>query len=272
MVKATCPTCSKEFKDVAKHTCLAGECPHCRTILKNVKKHSCPVVKFNQVVDSVLDELKPKGSCAACGSEFFGGRFLKHAIGEKRYCRTCWFRPEHQAVYQAQKQALEAQVREFLVAEGKTGCTLCHEKLVELHRTVVYYEFDHVDVGEKDFNVGKAIMQLLPAAEIFTELKKCRLLCDSCHDVTTAVQKNSGVHDIRRELLVADRQLSQRVSSNVERWSRALIRKRKRNSEEQPLLEQDSLQRFAAPSPPATSQQLGAELLTAVTGPNTPSC
>jgi hypothetical protein len=158
-------------------------------------------------------------------------------------------------------------VREFLVAEEKTSCNLCSEHLVEPLRTAVYYEFDHVDVGEKDFNVGTAIMQLRPAAEIFTELRKCRLLCDSCHDVVTAVQKKSGVHDIPRELLVADGELSRRVHSNVERWSRGLIRKRKRDSEGEPV----SRQQVATPPPAPDSQQLGAEQFTAVTGTNTPA-
>lgn len=117
---------------------------------------------------------------------------------------------------------MEAAFRDHLRRSRKTTCSLCKLEVVDATPSV-YFEFDHVDLGRKTFNVGSAIMQLRPLEEIVSEIELCRLLCDMCHSIVTRVQQVTGAYNIPRDLLRANATLNQEVLNKVHSMSMVLL-------------------------------------------------
>lgn len=150
---------------------------------------------------------------------------MRYQIRDMRFCRDCWFQPNHRQDYLERKTELEASLRDNLRELQKTTCALCKVEVVDATPRV-HFEFDHVDLGSKKFNVGCAIMQLQPLEEILQEIEGCRLLCDRCHSVVTRVQQLSGASSIPQRLLLSDALLNQEVQNKVRdislRWLHSL--------------------------------------------------
>lgn len=52
-----------------------------------------------------------------------------------------------------------------------------------------FLEFDHIDPNDKSFDIKANVT--LSNSEVYEELKKCQLLCKTCHQQKTA-KENSG--------------------------------------------------------------------------------
>lgn len=221
-----CPSCNKSFQNIKRHICHGGTCEHCKLFFQNIKVHRCPVMKFLNFNESELDKLLPGDTCSRCRKVFFGGRFVRYRMSGNRYCRDCWFEPGHRQVYLQRKKQLELEVVEYLQTRQKTDCALCRMQLVGSAQ-LVHFEFDHIDVAEKRVNVGAAIMELGRKEDIFAEIDRCRLLCDVCHSVVTRVQQATGLHNIPREVLLADTELIRQAMTKTDSLAQFLLKKRK---------------------------------------------
>jgi hypothetical protein len=179
-------------------------------------------IKFRNFKIEDVHELSPSAECSRCKRKFFGARFVRYKCINENFCRDCFFEAEYRKNYINTKADLEALLREHLRAAHKTKCALCGVEVVD---SVIHYEFDHVDVGSKSFNVGHGILELLPFEEICREIEYCRLLCDLCHSAVTRVQQASGVSNIPREVLLSNAALQQQITTKVDAASKALIAK-----------------------------------------------
>jgi hypothetical protein len=78
------------------------------------------------------------------------------------------------------KQEIELKVIEYLKANP---CVSCGET------NLLVLDFDHL--GNKEFNIAKAIWSIYSWSKIDKEIKKCQVLCSNCHRIKTAHQLNT---------------------------------------------------------------------------------
>ena len=70
--------------------------------------------------------------------------------------------------------------------KAKLGCEFCGFKD---HTLLRYLEFDHLDPSNKVCAISKMVERDYTLEELIEEIKKCRVLCRSCHRIHTDEQK-----------------------------------------------------------------------------------
>lgn len=96
--------------------------------------------------------------CVDCGKEF---------ISRRLRCPTCFF-----------KLNIKRRLKEVHDIVG-TSCWICgYDKGIQAKGVL---EFHHMSPSEKDFNVSSREMAMFSMDRIWTEIKKCSLLCCRCH-------------------------------------------------------------------------------------------
>jgi len=80
---------------------------------------------------------------------------------------------------QSEKAARKMARRKYWISKYKVsvGCSSCGYKE---HASAL--DFDHLDDGEKEFHIAQT-MGRKNLKVLFTEIRKCRVLCANCHRV-----------------------------------------------------------------------------------------
>lgn len=192
--KTTCKHCNKQY--TRKHTCPHGQCTKCGEHFKYLKRHICPVENLEKIDVSAIVENARMSTfiCEVCRVQHFTNklRVFKNIC----ICRDCYTIPE---VF-AERRHLGNLLILDDVQKGKTNCKLCQKQLIDpqTNTRLCNIERDHVDVFEKQDNVGTMVMQGKRLQDIIRENDKCRSLCVACHSAVTFVEWKVGIYGLKK--------------------------------------------------------------------------
>ena len=79
----------------------------------------------------------------------------------------------------AEKLARKVARRKYWISKYKIRCG-CSECGYREHFAAL--DFDHIDENKKSFHIAQA-MGRVKIKDLFTEIRKCRILCANCHRV-----------------------------------------------------------------------------------------
>ncbi len=200
-VMITCPKCKKQFKILESHEkCHGGICLTCGEQYNDLRDHAerCPVVKLNLFINNKNYNTQAI-FCMLCRTPFFTQKKLKSWKG----CLLCVDCMKNPMIIQEQK-LLRNMLHCHLICTKQTQCAHCLKSVLqsEIGRslsTLADFEFDHVNSFNKSESVGHMCLQGCDFSDIINEMKKCRVLCISCHDAVTCVQTNNGLLRLKKQ-------------------------------------------------------------------------
>ena len=150
---------------------------------------SPPVKEVGEQQQEVIlteDELRDmilsmRQSCNHCGVEVY------HALrkwSDQKVCSSCYdgVFEKHCIVF-----------NDWLRAEGIKGCAFCGKERINPSE----FHFDHVNMFEKKGTVGNMLFDGVNMDTIKEEVKKCQLLCVSCHAIVTKMEVRLGFTQLK---------------------------------------------------------------------------
>jgi hypothetical protein len=62
------------------------------------------------------------------------------------------------------------------------------------------FQYDHINMFDKEESVCTMVMDGFPIEQIYQEIDKCQILCDSCHAIVTHIERALGFTQEKRSL------------------------------------------------------------------------
>ena len=157
---------------------------------KNKYIELCPLdKKLKQKLSKLTDEFiykvldENKKQCEVCNK--FQYNYLNTWKGKKE-CDECY---QHDSII----KELWRQVNKFCIENKMTHCAFCKKEKC-YKRT---FNYDHLNMFHKLDSVGTLIYTGEDLNVILNEVKKCQLLCVSCHSVVTKIEQKIGFTSIK---------------------------------------------------------------------------
>lgn len=133
----------------------------------------CTKCKEEKALDSFGKKGKGLNSqCKSCVSEWHSNYWKQDSSRRQRV----WDK------FYERRDIVQTNVANFL---KQNPCKECGES------NILKLDFDHIDPSEKVYNISEAIQLGRPWSKIENEIKKCQVLCASCHRVRSAYQSNN---------------------------------------------------------------------------------
>jgi hypothetical protein len=139
------------------------------------------LTKLDDMIDSFMVEKQQV--CEICTQYQFNGL---HEWKGKQECDTCY-------QHEDEIRHLWLQVRLFSIKQGMTHCSFCNKE----HTVNTSFHYDHMNMFNKLDNVSSLVYKGEPIDIILHEIKKCQLLCVSCHALVTKVEQRLGFTGIK---------------------------------------------------------------------------
>ena len=161
---------------------------------KNKYIELCPLdkklkQKLSKLTDDFIGQLleENKKHCEVCNKYQFN--CLNKWKGKKE-CDEC---------YQHDTEIKEAwrQVNKFCIENRMTHCAFCNkEKTIKSS-----FNYDHVNMFNKLESVGTMVYSGEEIDTVLDEVKKCQLLCVSCHSIVTKIEQKLGFTQIKMNMI-----------------------------------------------------------------------
>lgn len=203
-----CLKCNKNY--VRTHTCLVGTCQLCHQEYKNLAKHKCIVSKaLNYDCKQIIDTISIY-QCSACNIKYIDKKRIRVFKGIE-LCVNCYNIPE---IYYDIK-CIRHQLNLYYISHKLTKCSICYKNLIDDKTawTINKFEADHINIHDKNLNIGQMITQGYSIESIIEELQYCRLLCIFCHDIVTFSQQKTGLYTLKHNSTISTNVI-QRVQKN----------------------------------------------------------
>jgi len=151
-----------------------------------IQKH----IEKNIDIDLFLENLnKSENKCFECNKILFiDGSIWKNYIWKgNKFCDTCYSK------YYDEREIIRKKITEYRFVQ----CEFCHS--IKLYKDERYH-FDHLNMFDKDKNIYTMIREGIDIEKIYEEIDKCQILCLSCHDKVTNIEKLFGFTKMKTSL------------------------------------------------------------------------
>lgn len=173
-----------DWEEVSEH--MGASVSSC----KNKYIELCPLDKklkqqLSKLTDDFMDHLldDSKKQCEVCNKVQYN--YLNKWKGKKE-CDECYH-------HEAEISELWRQVNKFSIENKMTHCGFCDkEKTYKSH-----FNYDHLNMFNKVDSVGSLVYNGEDLGVILNEVKKCQLLCVSCHSIVTKIEQKLGFTNIK---------------------------------------------------------------------------
>ena len=145
------------------------------------KKANEVVIQHNITDDEIREIVVSRIQECICGEKVHTCK----KFGEKHMCYSC---------YIVKYNELSAKIEDYLKQIGMTECKICGIP----RYGIAGFHFDHINMFNKDDNVGLMICRGAEYHTIIEEINKCQLLCISCHRMVTALEARLGFLKAKR--------------------------------------------------------------------------
>ena len=102
-------------------------------------------------------------------------------------CDTCWSK------YDNHRKLIWEQIKIYKF----TQCEICHS--IQTYPSE-RYQYDHLNMFNKDKSICSMVNEGLNIEEIYSEIDKCQILCLSCHHIVTDIEHRLGFTRIKQTL------------------------------------------------------------------------
>jgi len=149
----------------------------CKMLYGEIPWHD--LVRRTNNISSILQQLSFK-NCEQCGKNkctIKVNPFRKWK--EKNICDTCF------------KNTFEEREKtwEYISKYKPIQCVFCNN--IKEHKDERYH-FDHINMFDKGDNIYNMVMEGVPMENIYQEIDKCQILCISCHQIITHMERALG--------------------------------------------------------------------------------
>jgi len=147
--------------------------------------------------DLKLDDLisKKMRYCDGCDVPFFPDR--DHGVWKNLlFCSNCVKIPEILKEQNVQRLLMN----ENMIRSEETSCQKCMRPVIlQCGEKITKFEFDHINSLAKlnARTVGGLLLTGSSVSDMFLEMRKCRVLCVSCHSAVTYAQRYFGVMGLK---------------------------------------------------------------------------
>ena len=148
---------------------------------KSVPKVKKDVILHDITDDAIREIVVSRIQECICGKKLH----MCKKFGEQRTCYSCYIEKYNE---------LSAKIEDYLKQIGMTECKICG-----IPRSgIAGFNFDHINMFNKDDNVGLMICRGAEYHTIIEEINKCQILCISCHRMVTALEAKLGFFKAKR--------------------------------------------------------------------------
>jgi hypothetical protein len=102
--------------------------------------------------------------------------------------------------YRTHKSSIDEtwmKINNYLEQHNKNGCYFCKRKRDNI---IGGFHFDHINMFEKNDNICSMVDHGSTLEEIIEEINKCQLICISCHNIITTIERNLGYHRLKSNI------------------------------------------------------------------------
>lgn len=162
------------------------------TNCKNKYNELCPIdtklkIKLNKLTDEFIEKLLEdnKKICEVCGKYQYNSLNIWKGIKE---CDECYYQHNNEI------KLLWIEIRKYCIENQMAHCLFCNKE--KKNKTV--FNFDHINMFDKDNSIITMIYTGEPIELIINEVKKCQVLCKSCHCIVTKIENTLGFIPIKK--------------------------------------------------------------------------
>ncbi len=146
------------------------------------KRKAEPIVRYDISDGEIRDMVRSRiRKCEDCKCNII----MCRRFNQKALCYSCYIVCHSQ---------LSQRIDEYMTGIGMTECNICKKKRVGFEG----FHFDHINMFNKDDNVGLMIARGVEYSKIIEEISKCQLLCIHCHAMVTAMEIKLGFLKAKR--------------------------------------------------------------------------
>ena len=126
--------------------------------------------------------------CDTCNDVYYGP--LKQWF-QKNECYHC-YRIHHNDI-----EETWSKINNYLEINNINKCEFCKRKR---DNSMGGFHFDHINMFDKNDNICSMVGRGSTLEEIIDEIKKCQLICISCHNIITTIEKQLGYHRLKSNI------------------------------------------------------------------------
>ena len=137
-------------------------------------------------ITNYIDDLRV--ICESCHCVYYCP--LKQWL-DKNECEYC---------YRSHKNKIDelwSKLNDYLIQNNINKCHFCKR---ERDNNIGGFHFDHINMFNKNDNICSMVGRGSTLEEIIDEIQKCNLICISCHNIITTIERNLGYHRLKSNI------------------------------------------------------------------------
>lgn len=171
----------------------------CKTLYTEIPIMELIMQRPSNIDDFMIEQQKQRIRCNECSIWMYN--LTSNRIWNGcQVCEGCWLH------HHAEREQLWTQIASYCVMK----CKICNKiKNHEFER----FHFDHLNMFDKTDSVSYMVNTGCSIKDILAEIDRCQILCISCHELVTMVERKYGFTRVKQSLT---RQLNQGQLSQEE--------------------------------------------------------
>lgn len=134
-------------------------------------------------IETYITDLKVV--CSTCSGTFYNSLKEWRGILECEYCHR---------LHREEIDQTWIEIDRYLIEKNMDKCGFCSRVR---NSTIGGFHFDHINMFEKNDNICSMVSRGAKLEEIIGEINKCQLICISCHNIITSIERNLGYHRLK---------------------------------------------------------------------------
>ncbi|VBB17915.1 hypothetical protein YASMINEVIRUS_378 [Yasminevirus sp. GU-2018] len=174
-----------ELEDVSK---TLGVTPNmCRSLYREIPAKELLSRQLN--IDAYIKTLEEdRQNCSECSKELYTVHKGKTRIWKNKIvCDNCW----------GSKETERDKLWRAIERMRPIKCSICDRSKTTKHER---FHYDHLNMFDKEDSVCSMVNNGVDLYDIYTEIKKCQVLCFECHTIVTDVESKLGFTRIKQSL------------------------------------------------------------------------
>jgi hypothetical protein len=146
-------------------------------------------------INEVIREIQHTCENENCEQVFY---YFPKMWKNKKICEPCY----NTATNIQERLNMWRRIEEYYQMREMNYCRICRKVWLNWHEQHERFQFDHINLFNKSDSICHLVAKGYEWEEILEELRKCQILCVSCHNIITSMENKLGLIRLKTNIII----------------------------------------------------------------------